>query len=88
MAERTFDVEAIITVVVDGDARTARDVVDGLLQQAWDHDHQVVDTDQPWHFELLDGGLVTERHPCLDAGEHLKNSDHRWQECPVYHEED
>lgn len=25
---------------------------------------------------------------CLDAGEHVKSQRHRWQECPVYHEEE
>lgn len=26
--------------------------------------------------------------PCVAAGEHQTGADHRWQECPVWHEED
>jgi hypothetical protein len=57
--KRTFEVEAVITVTVDGDETAAREQVDVLLQRAHDTDrgrHHV----QGWHFELLDGGLVTE----------------------------
>jgi hypothetical protein len=87
VAERTYDVEVIIQVTVDGEETEARAAVDETLQRLWDRDHAGSKPGTPWHFELLDEGLVTERHPCLDAGEHLKNTDHRWQECPVYHEE-
>lgn len=27
------------------------------------------------------------RSPCEEAGDHLPGQDHRWQECPVYHDE-
>jgi hypothetical protein len=67
--ERTFEVEAVITVTVelgnasggaDADAEIeARNQVDVILQRAWDTDrgrHHV----KGWHFELLDGGLVTD----------------------------
>jgi hypothetical protein len=60
MAEqRTFEVEAVITVTVNGDETEARAQVDTILQRAWDTDrsrHSV----KGWHFELLDGGLVTD----------------------------
>lgn len=60
--KRTFEVEAVITVTVEGGADEARALVDETLQRAHDTDsgrHFV----QGWHFELLDEGLVTE----LDA---------------------
>lgn len=66
---RTFEVEAVLTVTVelgnagghvDADAEIeARRKVDEILQRAWDTDrgrHHV----EKWHFELLDGGLVTD----------------------------
>jgi hypothetical protein len=63
-AQRTFEVEAVITVTVDDNpdldaAYDARAQVDELLQRAWETDngrHFV----KKWHFELLDEGLVTE----------------------------
>jgi len=66
--ERTFEVEAVLTVKValgnasgrDADAEIeARRKVDEILQRAWDTDrgrHHV----EHWHFELLDDGLVTD----------------------------
>jgi hypothetical protein len=65
--KRTFEVEAVITVTVDDNpdldaAYDARAQVDELLQRAWDTDHGRHHV-KPWHFELLDEGLVTE----LDA---------------------
>jgi hypothetical protein len=66
---RTFEVEAVLTVKVelgngsggaDADAEIeARRKVDEILQRAWDTDrgrHHV----ESWHFELLDGGLITD----------------------------
>jgi hypothetical protein len=57
--ERTYEVEVIVTVTVDGDETEARNQVDVILQRAWDTDqgrHHV----KGWHFELLDEGLVTD----------------------------
>jgi hypothetical protein len=64
-----FEVEAVLTVTVelgnagghaDADAEIeARRKVDEILQRAWETDkgrHHV----ESWHFELLDGGLVTD----------------------------
>ena len=69
LIEHTFEVEAVLTVKVqlgnasggvDADAEIeARRKVDEILQRAWDTDrgrHHV----EKWHFELLDGGLVTD----------------------------
>jgi len=60
---RTFEVEAVLTVKVDLDDADAeieaRRKVDEILQRAWETDrgrHHV----EKWHFELLDGGLVTD----------------------------
>jgi hypothetical protein len=61
MAElRTFEVEAVITVTLDGDEYAARALVDETLQRAWDTDRGRHYVNKDWHFELLDEGLVTE----------------------------
>jgi hypothetical protein len=62
---RTFEVEAVLTVTVDlGDDLDAPDEarrkVDMILQRAWDTDRGRHHIDNTWHFELLDGGLVTD----------------------------
>jgi hypothetical protein len=63
-AQRTFEVEAVITVTVDStdlDADTvARAQVDEILQRAWETDRGRHYVNSNWHFELLDGGLVTD----------------------------
>lgn len=61
--QRTFEVETVLTVTVDGgkDAeRAARRKADEILQRAWDTDRGRHHVDTNWHFELLDGGLVTD----------------------------
>jgi hypothetical protein len=67
-SQRTFEVEAVLTVTVDlgsgsgydADAEIeARRKVDEILQRAWETDrgrHHV----EGWQFELLDEGLVTD----------------------------
>lgn len=58
---RTYEVEALVTVTVDGDEYDARAAVDALLQDAWNHTQGGRTTHQPpWQFELLDGGLITD----------------------------
>lgn len=57
--ERTYEVEVIVTVTVDGEEDAARTEVDQILQRAWDTDQGRHHVEQ-WHFELLDEGLVTD----------------------------
>ena len=56
--KHTYQVEALVEVKAD-DETDARAQVDVILQRAWDTDNRRPQV-QPWHFELLDEGLVTD----------------------------
>lgn len=76
MTARTYEVEVVVTVTIDGDEEAAYAAVDEMMR-----------TGTVQQYALLEECVtdVTEEDPCTAAGEHQTGSDHRWQECPVYH---
>jgi len=54
MAERTYQVEVLVEVKLDGTEEDAYALVDNTMQRAWDTDNGR-NWARPWHFSMLEG---------------------------------